>query len=533
MDPAYQVVSIDVWTEVDRVPRAELRVRDGDAAQRRFAISDTPFFVPGADVEIKLRYEGEPDQSVFAGIVVRHRVEALSRGSVLTVGLKDACVKLTGVRQSAVFRDKTDEEIVRGLIAAAGIAAGTLERTEYRHPEMVQYRCTPWDFILSRADALGLFVTADHGRLSLRSVNLAGVPKHHFQWGVSEIYDFEIDADADNPYGAVESFAWDPRQLAPTLPSKARGAPVTPGDLDAAKLAGAVGRGKCTLSHMVPVAEVERQAWANATLRRSRLSMLRGRISVPGFADVQPLDMMAVEGIGKRFNGKTTVTGVHHHIDASRAWRTDVQFGLSPEPFSSARHILEAPAAGLLPAVRSLQIGVVAGFEADPEKELRVKVFLPAVDATKTGAVWARLASPDAGPKRGYLFRPEPGDEVIVGFLDDDPRWPVILGSLYGTKNAPAAAIGLPTAKNEMKGLVTRGGTTLMFVDGDKASVYIETAQKNKLLLDDAAGAVSLSDQHGNSITMNAEGIVLKSAKGFKVDATGEVEIKGSKVDIQ
>jgi uncharacterized protein involved in type VI secretion and phage assembly len=533
MDPAYQVVSIDVWTEVDRVPRAELRVLDGDAAERRFAISDTAFFVPGADVEIKLRYEGEPDQSVFAGVVVRHGVEASNQGSVLSLGLKDASVKLTGVRQSAVFRDKTDDEIIKGLLEAAGVAAGSIERTGHKHREMVQYRCTPWDFILSRADALGLLVTADHGRVSLRKLSLAAPPKHHFEWGISEIYDFEIDADADNPYGVVESFSWDPRRLAPTPPSKGKGAPATPGNLDAAKLAAAVGRGVATLSHMVPIAEAERQAWADATLGRSRLSLLRGRLSVRGFADIRPLDVMEVSGIGKRFDGKTAVTGVHHRVDTSGAWQTDVQFGLRPEPFSSSPHILETPASGLVPGVTSLQIGVVAAFENDPENELRVKVALAGVDATKTGAVWARLASPDAGPKRGYFFRPEPGDEVIVGFLDDDPRYPVILGSLYGSKNTPAPGLTPPTEKNVTKGIVTRGGSTLTFVDGDKASLYIQTPQKNTLRLDDAAEAVVLSDQHGNSITMSKDGISLKSVKGFTIDAAGDVVIKGSKVDIQ
>ena len=63
--------------------------------------------------------------------------------------------------------------------------------------------------------------------------------------------------------------------------------------------------------------------------------------------------------------------------------------------------------------------------------------------------------------------------------------------------------------------------------------MFIQTANKNKLLLDDDAEEVSLADQHGNKITMNKDGIVLKSAKDFKIDASGNVEIKGSKVDVK
>lgn len=460
MDPTYELASVHVWTEVNRVPRAELRVLDGDAAQRRFAVSDTSFFVPGANIEIRVRYEGEADHSIFEGIVVRHGVEATDRGSVLVIGIKDACVKLAGVRRSAVFRGKTDDTIIKELITAAGVGVGSVEQTQPAHAEMVQYRCTAWDFILSRADAQGLLVTADHGKVSLRKMAVKSNPKHYFEWGINEIYDIDIEIDADHQYASVEAIGWNPRALAPTAPSKARSAPPTPGNLDAAKLAKAVGRDRCTLSHLVPAHAAELQAWADATLDRSRLAMLRGRLTVPGFADIQPLDTMELAGIGKRFNGVTLVTGVHHQIDES-GWQTDVQFGLSPEPFAQAPHIVETPAAGLLPAVRALQLGVVANFEEDPQKELRVKVYLPGVDATTGGAVWAQLACPDAGNGHGYYFRPEPGDEVVVGFLDADPRCAVILGRKSATRcTSRRTRTGYRVLSNWGEGSRTSGPST-------------------------------------------------------------------------
>ena len=158
-------------------------------------------------------------------------------------------------------------------------------------------------------------------------------------------------------------------------------------------------------------------------------------------------------------------------------------------------------------------------------------MILLVVDPDKK-TIWAWFATPDAGKDRGYVFRPEPDDEVVVGFFNNDPRHPVILGSLYGSKNAPAQDLS-PNDKNDRRGIVTKKGTTIGFVDGDKASVFIQTANKNKLLLDDDAEEVSLADQHGNKITMNKDGIVLKSAKDFKIDASGNVEIKGSKVDVK
>ncbi len=531
IDPAFALCSIDVRREVDHIPQAEVRLFEGVAAKGPFAVGDSGSLSPGARVEIKLGRMGEKESTVFKGVVVRLGMELGPRGPVLVVGLKDAAVKLTAARRSAVFEEKTDDAIARQLITDAGLTAGTLTATTPEHPEMVQYRCTPWDFLLSRADAQGLLVLVRDGEVSLLPMALPTTPSHRFEYGVSEIFDLELESDAGGQYEGVESVGWSLADQALTDPSKAESVTASPGDLDGKKLASALGNGTCVLTHPVPVTPEELQAWADATMARSRLSLCRGRLTVAGDASIQPLDGLELLGVGKRFSGKAIVSGVRHRVDAE-GWQTDVQLGLDPERFSRKEHIRDAPAAGLLPAVSGLQIGIVAPFEEDPENELRVKVLLPALGPSR-GVVRARLASPDAGVGRGYYFRPEPGDEVVVGFLNDDPRHPVILGSLYGSVNTPAEAMGTPAEENEQKGIVTKKGTTIGFLDGDKASVFIQTAANNKLLLDDDGETVVLSDQHGSSITMSKDGIVIKSAKDFKIDAGGDVVIKGAKVDIQ
>ena len=155
-------------------------------------------------------------------------------------------------------------------------------------------------------------------------------------------------------------------------------------------------------------------------------------------------------------------------------------------------------------------------------------MLLPTAD-DKPFAVWARLASPDAGNGRGYFFRPEPGDEVVVGFFNNDPRQPIILGALFGSKNAPPKDVSQLTDKNVHKAIVTKKGTTIGFIDEDKPSVYIQTPGKNKITIDDKDKAVKIEDQHGNSITLNKHGIAIKSAKDLKFEASGNVEIKGAR----
>jgi uncharacterized protein involved in type VI secretion and phage assembly len=253
--------------------------------------------------------------------------------------------------------------------------------------------------------------------------------------------------------------------------------------------------------------------------------MLRGRISVPGTAKIKLLDTLKLQGVGKRFSGPAIVTAVVHWHGTS-GWRTEVQFGFSPERHCERTDIVDAPAAGLLPPVRGLQIGVVAAFETDPDKNLRVKVILPGIDDKSTGAVWARLATMDAGASHGFYFRPEEGDVVVVGFLFDDPRHPVILVSMFGTKNAYPVGFSAPDATNEGRGLITKKGTTIQFFDGDKPSLTIKTAAGNSIVIDDAASAITLTDQKNHSIVMNDQGIT--------IDAGADtVTIKGGAVKVQ
>ena len=531
MDPAYSLVSIDISKEVNRIPEAQLILLDGNAAQGNFPISDSAFFEPGKEIEIKLRYEGEDDVSVFKGLVLRHGIEANQGASLLTLEMKDAAIKLTSPRRSTVFRDQADHEIIGSIIEAAGLEKGSIETTEPTHTEIIQYNATDWDFVLLRADIQGLVVVTSDGRIEMKKVDFSGQPEFTFEWGLDTIYDFEFQVDARHQYSSLESIAWDPTNQQLTEASQAESFSLPQGNLDGEQIANTIGFDIYTLKHPVQLAPEELQVWANARMVRSRMSMLRGRIAVNGLADIGLLAIIEIKGIGDRFNGKTVVTGIRHRVNDS-GWQTDIQFGLSSRWFCRQEEIEDAPAAGLLPSVTGLQIGIIDAFEDDPDGEYRVKVILPAIDEAE-GTVWARLLSPDAGIERGFFFRPETGDEVVVGFFNNDPRQPVILGALYGSVNTPPADFAEVSEENLDKGIVTKKGTRIAFKDADKASITIETPEANKIVCDDDAQSIEISDQHGNTFKMDANGIEIKSAADLKIEAGGNVEIKGQKVDVK
>ena len=532
IDAIYELISIDVRRQINRIPHATLVLLDGDAARRKFDLSDAKYFEPGKEIEVKLRYESETeDATIFKGPVVRHGIEASVQGSLLRVELKDAAVKLTRGRKSMVYVDTDDATLIGKLISDGGLKSGIIDPTTPKHAQIVQYYCTDWDFLVARAESQGLLTVAEDGVVSARKPELSGEAKHSFEYGVDEIYDFEFELDASDQYEKVQSTGWDIKECKLTAAAEAKAFALSQGNVDGAKLAKTVGFVPVQLSHTVAITPEELQSWADGRLMRSRMSLLRGRVSAEGLADVKLLDVMAVDGVGERFNGKTLVTGICHRVDVD-GWRTDIQFGMSAREFAFENEIEDAPSAGLLPAISGLHVGVVDKFEEDPDKQFRVKVILPGIDE-KSGSVWARLAAPDAGKGRGWFLRPETGDEVVVGFFSNDPRQPVILGAMFGPKNSPPDDYSALSADNKNKVIVTKTGSVIGFLDDQKGSIFIKTKEGAQIQLDDTAKSLSMVDQNGNELTMDQNGIALKSAKDFKVEASGNVEIKGAKVDVK
>lgn len=136
--------------------------------------------------------------------------------------------------------------------------------------------------------------------------------------------------------------------------------------------------------------------------------------------------------------------------------------------------------------------------------------------------LWARWASVDAGNGRGFVWRPDIDDEVVVGFLGDDPRSPVVLGGLHSAANpAPIDA----SDDNFEKGYVS-GSEMRFHFDDDKKIITIETPGGHQLLLDEDDSSIRIVELNGNSVTMNSDGITMDSPADFTVTCSGNATIE-------
>ena len=520
----FHVLSVTVSAELNRIPSAVLEIRDGDAATATFAASDTDHFVPGREIELRLGYRAQVDP-VFRGIVVRQRIRVRPSESVLVVECRDKAVRMTRGRRSRYFAGQADSDIMTDLISGHDLT-GDVASTSGQPAEVVQYDATDWDLLLCRAEANGQVVAVRDGKVTVASADTGSesVVTAHYGATVLEL-DAEIDARVQPP--GLTAISWSAADQEVVEADAAEPSVPAAGNLDAADLAGVLGGDPDRLRHGGQLTQPELQAWADARLLRDRLAKVRGRVRFQGFAGVSPGVMIEVTGVGKRFAGPQYVAGVRHTV-VNGNWDTDVQFGLGPETFAATHRMSPPPAAGLLPAAHGLQTGVVTALADDPDGADRIKVRLPMVDPGEEGA-WARIATLDAGSSRGTFFRPEIDDEVVVGFLDGDPRFPIVLGMCHSSANpAPEP----PQDDNHHKGYTSRSKIRLLF-DDDKVAVLIETPAGNQLTLSEDDKKVTIADQNGNSIVLDDSGITLDSAKDLVLKAAGDLRAEGKNVELK
>ncbi|OAB78814.1 type VI secretion system tip protein VgrG [Cochleicola gelatinilyticus] len=519
----YQVKNIMVEKEVNRIPFAQLVFFDGEASAQDFNLSNEELLIPGKKIEITAGYHND-EASIFKGVIIKQSIKVRENTSVLLVECRDEAVKMTLGRKSGYFYDSTDSDIIEQIISKNGLESD-VETTSFTHNELVQYRASDWDFIMTRAQANGKICVVENGKLVVSKPNVTQEPVETVAFGAS-LLAFDGEMDARNQYNTITSYGWSPSEGA-IVETEANNPNITlNGNISTSDLADVFGIENLELKHGGSYATTQLQEWSDAKALFQQLSKIRGRVKFQGIPSVKPNTILKLEGVGDRFSGNIFVNAVRHEI-ANGNWTVDAEFGMNPTWFSETYEINDLPAAGLLPAINGLQIGVVSQLEEDPEGEDRILINMPIINKDEQG-IWARVASLDAGADRGAFFRPEIGDEVIVGFVNDDPNHAVVLGMLHSSvRPSPISA----TDDNHEKGFVTRSELKFLF-DDEKKSITLETPAGKKIVIDEDEESILIEDENSNKITIDSDGITLDSGKDINIKASGDITLEGTNVSI-
>jgi len=501
----------------NKISSAKLVFFDGSASDADFPLSDDDNYKPGNQIEVQLGYHGQTD-TVFKGIIVKHGIKVKQNGaSTLMIEAKDQAITLIANRNSAYYTNQKDSDVITTL---AGSLDTDIDDTSVTEPQLVQFDSTNWDFILTRAEANGMLVLTDDGKLVVKKPTTDGSPVLTATYG-QDIFEFDAEMDARRQVSSVSGISWDytQQQLEKSDPGSTSFS--DNGNIQVSDLA-TVLNAQVQLNHPGHLTQPQLQNWADAYEMRNHLSKNVGRVRIQGSSLVKPGTMITLAGVGDRFNGNVFVSGIMHIFDGN--WLTDVQFGWSEDWFYKKEDVMNKPTSGLLPGVNGLLIGTVLDVNDTDQSQYRVKVQVPTITSGSDG-IWARVATLDAGANRGTYFRPQVSDEVVLGFLNDDPREPIILGYLHSSSSKQSP---LPVDSGaEQYGFVSKQGVKLIFDDTNTRltlSVTTPTGEKS-IILNDTSGAFAMTDENQNSIKMDPSGITIQAG-------TGMVTIKGTTVMI-
>ncbi|MEZ5024609.1 MAG: type VI secretion system tip protein VgrG [Chitinophagales bacterium] len=515
----YQILALNCQKNINKIPSATVELIDNQA----FEVSNSSDFIPGNVIEIKLGYRND-NSTIFKGLVIKQSLKTTKKNSILIIHAQDESVKLSVGRKNKYFYNLSDAGIFEEIMEQYPIPS-TIASSDNIHQQMVQYYCTDWDFIVNRAECIGHLVIPNDGEITIGQPNLEQEPALSLTYG-ENIIDFNFEINAQQQFQAIESSTWDAHEQTVVSVDNEEQTNTEIGNLSSNSLSEVIGLEKLKHQHGGYLNSNELLSWSNAKMLRYQLSKVIGSLSTYG-TPLSPGQILNIDGFGDRFNGNVYISGVNHTVKKGN-WITDINIGLNSEFITSyKKDIQDDASAGLLPPISGLHIGKVSAIDNDPSNNYRIKIRLPMISNEDNGT-WARLATLDAGNNRGSFFLPEIDDEVIVGFLNEDPRSPIIVGMVNSAaKPAPFQA----EENNNVKGFLTREQLKLVFNDETK-SILLESPNGNKISISEEEKGIQIKDEHGNYIQLNDKGISVFSSSDIDLNANGDINLNGTNIKL-
>lgn len=517
----FAVQSIRTTCFFQKISTAEIKISRGhkDATSMCFKTFDDKKIVPGSP--ISLVYD---NIVLFKGEVIKHSLEVEQNESYITIEAKHRAHQLSVNRKNKVFANKTDSEVINEIIQENEMTA-KVEATQNTHESIVQYNVTDWDFANIRAEANGLYLFTYSDAIHAIPLKLEPKAKHTLSYDKT-IYELGIEIDGRFQFENYSAGYWD-YALQQASQKERQNQESRIAGLDAAYKKSKLQPNKFSQNLFSYNDDKEVDAGLQAIENRYGFSRVRGKIGTSQLFDLLPGDTIALAGIGQQYDGKVLVSGVEHILE-NNAWKTIVHIGIDHTPYKKLYDDIDSPQAdNHWAATQGLFTAKVKQIEKDPKELFRVLVEFPGFEG-KTPAVWARLAHAYAGNQYGCFVIPEVGDEVIVGFVNNNPKDVVVIGSVYSSKLPPTQKI---EKENKIKGFYSKAQIKIEINEEDK-SLLLSTPDGNTILLHDKDKKIVLEDQHSNTFTMHKDGIDIVSAKNINIKAPqGDINMQANNVN--
>ena len=421
-------------------------------------------------------------------------------GEILIKGYSPS-IYMDGNKHTKSFNDKTFGDIIREITAnypQNELKANIDFDNDISMPYTVQYKESDYSFLSRLSNKLGQWFYYNnsqtiYGRPKSKTIELTyGQNLHKFSIGTQvkplgfEFIGYDSSSSDTQKANSKEinfqtqgftKSAYDTsKQMYPNTPTQLYGNPMQEG---------------MSRTHLINRATTQLQGkTANLIIAKGEsdeTGIRIGDVVVIRESSFSPTGNPS-DGVKEQSFGSYIVTEIIHTCDVSGRYYNSFEAipdtALSP-PYSD---VFQIPQADTQPAV------VVDN--NDPKGLGRVQVQMAWQKDINSQTPWIRMTNPHAGGGKGMYYVPEIGEEVLVGFENNNAEKPYVLGAMYNGNESS----GYNTAGNDKKVIQTRSGT--------------------KIIMNDAIGSVFIEDPSGNTWFMDGEGsISLNAPKNFTVNA--------------
>ncbi len=521
---SYKVYSINIYKEINKLSRATVSIIGGDPKENSFDESEESMFSTGKTVEISLGYD-QTNVSVFKGIISKHGLrikkgfQTATSNNLLILDCVDVAVKLTNTYTTEIYEDKSDSDIISSLLSNVSGLSKSVSFTSGMNDFLPKYNCNDWDFILQRAELNGMVVLNSDNQVTVTEPKpLLTIPELTITYGKGMV-DFQAEVNAASQYSTFDISSYDPFSEKSVSSASKEPSLIDQGDLDGITISKDVSPSKNELSTSSILTSSGAKDIADAYLMRSRLSRLVGKVCVKGVTKLDLGSVITLVGFGSRFSGLAYVTHLSHQFK-NGSYTTWVGFGMRYNPIENKNEI---DINKFTTKIEGLHIGTVTKIDSDPKSEFRIQVKIPTLKNTGDG-LWAKLSTIYTSKEAGSFFIPEVDSQVVVSFLSNDSRYPIILGSLYTNATNPYKSI---ESENQFKAIVSKEKLTIEFDDKEKI-ISIKTSDDNYIKIKETDKEIEITDINKNTITTSSSGIDISSAKDVTIEAKGKILLKGS-----
>ena len=485
----------------------------------------------GSTIEIKgTALESTQPESLISGEVTSLGGEYEAGASRLVVRGYDLAHRLQRGRQTATYLNQKDSDIAQVVAGRANLQVGTVDDSGAVHKWVGQANLSDWDFLTSRAAAIGFEVSVSDGRLNFRKPTPASdAPEPGDENSTNplqlvfgqRLLRFRPRVTAAEQVSTIELHGWDPdrktvlkgRALAATTSAVLSSNP--------ADLAALFGTTEFVVSDRPQETQTDADDAAGAVAEQLGSAFAEADGTARGSPRLRAGVAVSVAAVADAFMGKYTLSQTRHVFDDD-GYRTEFRvngrserslLGLAGAGPGGSRTGKPNPIGGLV-------IAIVTD-NNDPAQLGRVKLSFPWLPDPFESS-WAPVSQLGAGPDSGAVFLPEVGDEVLVGFGFGDIQQPYVIGGLYNGVDKPSLGTDLlDNGKVKRRGFVSRKGHKLVFLDGEAKSGIALISSDGKI-------RIGLKETDGELHIVCDGKIVIESTGDMKLTSQGSLELSGS-----